>query len=298
MKIALTGAFGYSGQHIARMLLDEKHDVVTLTNTNPSKTDPFGGAVKAFPLNFNDLTDALSECDVLINTYWVRFNHKNFSHKTAVRNTGLLFGAAKKAGVKRIVHTSIANPSIDSPFEYYRCKAEMEDMLKNLGMAFSVLRPTVLFGENDILINNIAWTLRRFPIVGYFGNGMYRIRPIHVQDFAKLAAESIHDVGNKIVDAVGPEDFTYRELLKIVGKTIGCNRILMRVPVFAGFLVTQLVGFWQNDVFLTREEIGGLMANLLTTNAPASGSIKLSEWLQENSKTVGIRYASELARRR
>jgi len=235
--------------------------------------------------------------DVLYNTYWVRFNHKNFTHADGVRNSGLLFEAAKQAGVRRIVHVSIANPSEDSPFEYYRGKAVIENKLRNVGVSYSILRPTVLFGHDDILMNNIAWTLRRFPVVGYFGRGDYRIRPIHLNDFADLAVEhGTHD-SNEIVDAVGPEDYPYKELLQTVAKVIGTKNLLMPVPVWLGYSVAGLIGRVQHDIFLTKPEIGALMANLLTSSAPATGCISLCEYLCENRETVGKTYANELRRR-
>lgn len=300
MKIAVTGAFGYSGRRIAQKLLDIGHEVVTLTNTIP-KNDPFAGKIRSFPLNFSDtaaLSAAMQGCQALINTYWVRFNYGSFTHEQAVQNSFVLFTAAKQAGLQRIIHTSIANPSADSPFEYYRGKARIEENLVQSGIAYSILRPTVLFGENDILLNNIAWTIRRFPVIGYFGDGNYGMRPIHVEDFAQLAVTESFQNGNRVVDAVGPENYRYRDLLHLVAQKLGKKRWIVRVPVFLGYGVAKVVGWCHRDVFLTREEIGGLMANLLTTDTPSTGKILLSDWLSENSTLVGHRYASELARRR
>ncbi|MDO5553359.1 MAG: NAD(P)H-binding protein [Planctomycetia bacterium] len=300
MKVVVTGAFGYSGREIASRLLIAGHEVVTLTNTVPER-DPFNGAVSAYPLNFCELSQlesVMSGCDVFVNTYWVRFNHRKFTHRQAVENTSLLFQTAKSAGIKRIIHTSIANADEGSPFEYYRCKAEMERELRETGIPYTILRPTVIFGPNDILINNIAWTLRRFPVVGYFGNGQYRIRPIHVADFADLVCESVSAADSSIINAVGPEDFTYRDLLKNTARIMGVRRLVVPVPVWCGYAVASAVGWWHKDVFLTRSEVGGLMANLLTTEGPATGHIHLTEWLRDNLALVGRRYASELARRR
>ena len=300
----MTGAFGYSGRWIAKHLLANDRDVITLTNKKPA-SDPFGGRVTAFPLRFDDpaaLAKSLEGTQVMYNTYWVRFNHKMFTHEEAVRNSGVLFDAAKRAGVRRIVHVSIANPSENSPFEYYRGKARIERMLQNSGVEQTILRPTVLFGDNntgdtDILVNNIAWTLRRFPAVGYFGSGRYRIRPVHVDDFARFAVACGSHSGNEIIDAVGPEDYTYKDLLRAVSKAIRCRNLIVRVPVVAGYSVAKMIGWWHRDRFLTWEEIGALTANLLTSDAPAVGETKLSNYLRERSETVGKHYASELARR-
>lgn len=132
---AVTGAFGYSGRYIARRLLDAKYRVITLTNS-PNRQNPFGDRVKAYPLNFEsleELTASLRGVAVLYNTYWVRFNFTDnrisFQHLVAVENTLKLFEAAKRAGVRRIVHTSITNPSEQSHLEYFNGKAKLEKAL-------------------------------------------------------------------------------------------------------------------------------------------------------------------------
>ncbi|MCI5143401.1 MAG: NAD-dependent epimerase/dehydratase family protein, partial [Candidatus Electrothrix sp. ATG1] len=94
---AVTGAFGYSGKSIAQRLLHEGHEVITLTNSWKRK-NPFGHQVKAHPFHFDEpkkLIESLRGVSVLYNTYWVRFNHKNFTFAQAVRNTETLFRAAK-----------------------------------------------------------------------------------------------------------------------------------------------------------------------------------------------------------
>ena len=188
---AVTGAYGYSGKYIAQRLLNAGHQVITLTNS-PQRTNPFGERVPAYPFNFDrphELTETLRGVSVLYNTYWVRFNHETFQHASAVNNTLVLFEAAKAAGVQRIVHVSITNPSEDSELEYFSGKAQLEKALIASGISYAILRPTVLFGKEDILINNIAWLLRKFPVFGIFGDGRYRLQPIYVDDLAQLAVE-------------------------------------------------------------------------------------------------------------
>ena len=212
----VTGAFGYSGKYITHKLLAKNHIVKTLTNS-VNRTNPFGEKVQAFPFNFDNkekLIETLRGASVLYNTYWVRFNHKLFKHADAVKNTLTLFEAAKAAGVKRIIHVSITNPDKNSPLEYFSGKAILEEALINSGISYTILRPTVIFGKEDILINNIAWIIRKFPIFGVFGDGEYRIQPIYVDDLAELAVSEGEKTDNKIIDAIGPETFTYKELAK------------------------------------------------------------------------------------
>jgi uncharacterized protein YbjT (DUF2867 family) len=295
----VTGAFGFSGKYITRRLLDAGCSVRTLTNS-PKRKNPFGDAVEVHPLKFDDveqMTESLRGAKVLYNTYWVRFNHSTFQHASAVENTIKLFRAAKNAGVGRVVHVSITNPSIDSPLEYFFGKARLERTLIDSGLPYSILRPAVLFGREDILINNIAWALRKFPLMMIFGNGEYRLQPIFVEDFAKLAVEQGGKTENAIINAIGPETFTYRNLVRMIGQAIGKERPLIGVPPLVGYLASKPIGWMVGDVMLTRDEIRGLMGNLLYVNAPPAGETKLSEWTREHAAELGVHYASELARR-
>lgn len=236
--------------------------------------------------------------EVLYNTYWVRFNHRRFGHAAAIANTLRLFEAARRAGVHRVVHVSITNPSQDSPFEYFRGKARLERALQESGLGYSILRPAVFFGGADILINNIAWLLRRFPVFGVFGDGTYRLRPIHVADLAGLAVDRGAQSTNEVLDAVGPESYHYRDLVRLIGETIGHPRPLVSLPPWLGLALGKLAGAALGDVLITREEIGGLMAGLLHVEGAPLGATSFAQWARRHADTLGTRYASELARRR
>ncbi len=297
---AVTGAFGYSGQYIARRLLEAGHRVITLTNSQ-RHPNPFGEQVRAYPLAFGEpdrLADSLRGVSVLYNTYWVRFNYRTFTHSEAVENTLKLFAAAKAAGVRRIVHVSITNPSEDSPLEYFRGKAQLECALKESGLSYVILRPAVLFGKEDVLINNIAWTLRTLPIFGVFGDGNYRLQPIYVDDLAKIAVEQGSRSENATIDAIGSQTFTFRDLVETIGAIIGARRPVISMPPRLGYLAASVIGRIVGDVMLTWEEVQGLMADLLYVDSPPTGGTKLTAWARDNADTLGVRYASELARRK
>lgn len=296
----VTGAFGYSGKYITSRLLAAGNRVRTLTNSL-QRQNPFGGAVEAHPYNFDqpdDLTRSLQGAQVLINTYWVRFDHTDFTHTQAVRNTLRLFEAAKRAGVARVVHVSITNPSVDSELPYFRGKAELESALRGSGLSYAILRPTVLFGQEDILINNIAWMLRRFPVFGVFGDGNYKLQPIFVDDLARLAVEAAGSSGNLVRDTIGPETFTYRNLVSVIGDAIGRQRPVVSIPPGLGVAFGRLVGMVVGDVVVTPDEVAGLMQNLLVTSSPPAGNTALSQWVLQHRESLGRRYSSELARRR
>jgi uncharacterized protein YbjT (DUF2867 family) len=295
----VTGAFGFTGKYIANRLLQAGHSVRTLTH-HPGKPDPFGNRVTVHRYDFHDpnkLKQAFEGAAVFYNTYWVRFNHPRFTHAAAIRNSMAMFEAARRAGVQRIVHISITNPSLDTELEYFRGKAILEQSVRESGIPYAILRPAVLFGPEDILINNIAWALRRFPLFGIFGDGNYGIQPIHADDLAALAVEQGLRRDNSIIDAIGPETFTYKELVAAIGRAIGKNRPMVSMAPRLGYLAARLIGRMVGDVFLTWEEIEGLMAGKLAVNSPPAGSTRLTAWMAAHSDTLGKHYASELGRR-
>jgi uncharacterized protein YbjT (DUF2867 family) len=297
MKIAVTGSYSYSGKYITHRLLAQGNEVITLTG-HPNRPDPFGGKVKAFPLDFDEtsLARSLAGVDTLYNTYWVRFDHGANTQMRAVENTRKLVNAASAAGVRRIVHISITNPSIDSPLPYFRGKALNEQAVCESGLSYAILRPTVLFGAEDILINNIAWLLRHFPAFALPGDGSYRLQPIFVDDLAGLAVEAGSEKENLLWDAVGPDIFSFKEMTRLIGKTIGYPKPVVAVPASLALVASKIISARVGDVVLTQDEVDGLMAGLLVSLEPARAKTHLANWLEANNDSVGKHYASELVR--
>jgi NADH dehydrogenase len=296
----VTGAFGFSGRYIARRLLEAGRTVRTLTNS-PIRRNEFGGRIEAAPLAFDDpprLTSSLRGVRVLYNTYWVRYRHAGATFDQAVSNSWILFQAAQDAGVERVVHVSVANASGESPFPYFRGKALVEKALRDSGLSYAILRPAVLFGRGDILINNIAWMLRRLPVFGLFGDGEYRVQPVYVDDLAKLAVALGESCERRTVDAIGPETFTYRALVELLRAAVGRATPVIHVPPRIGLIIGSCLGVLVGDVIITREEIEALMAGLLCTDSTPNGETSLSDWVRRNAAHLGTRYAGELGRRR
>lgn len=296
--IVITGAFSYTGKYATRILLDRGYRIRTLTY-HPERENPFGDKVQVYPYSFDHperLTETLRGASTLINTYWVRFPRGNATFEGAVQNTRVLITAAKEAGVQRIVHVSIANPSLESPLGYYRGKAQLEQAVVDSGLAYTILRPTVIFGLEDILINNIAWFVRHFPVFAVPGDGRYRIRPIHVEDMARVIADAVKQEGNSVLDAVGPETYTFEELVRLIANQLGRHARIVHVPAPLAYLATRVAGWFVGDVVLTWEEYKGLIAGLLAPEGPSAGETCLSQWLASNREQVGKQYASEVAR--
>ena len=299
MRVAVTGAFGYSGKYIAQRLIGRGDEVITLTNS-PDRPNPFGDKVRVAGFNFEHpdaLQRSLTGIETLINTYWVRFDHPLFTHAQAVANTKVMFEAARRAGVRRIIHVSITRPDRNSPLPYFSGKAQLEEVLIASGVSYHILRPTVLFGKEDVLINNIAWGLRHMPVYGVFGDGKYRLQPIHVDDLAQAAVDATTQTGNAIVDAIGPETYAFRDMVEMIAHRIGVKRPIISMPPAIGYQICRLLGRWKNDVVITREEITGLMEERLYVDSPPLGTTRLSDWVSKHAGTLGQTYTSELARR-
>lgn len=294
----VTGAFGFTGRYITARLLKLGRRIRTLTG-HPDRPNPFGAAVEVAPLNFADqagLIKSLAGADTLYNTYWVRFPYRGVTFDDAVANSRRLFEAARAAGVRRVVHISIVNPSPDSPLPYFQGKARVEEALLASGLPYAIVRPTVVFGPEDILFNNIAWMLRRFPVFGIPGDGSYRLQPVFVDDVARIAVEAGRREGNLIVEAAGPEIYTFKGLVRLMAEKVGSRARLVHVPPGVALLAAGLIGRLVGDVVLTRDELSGLMANLLVASGPATGEVTFSRWLGENAHRVGLAYASEVRR--
>jgi uncharacterized protein YbjT (DUF2867 family) len=292
---AVTGGFSYSGSAIAAELARRGHQVRTLTN-HP-RPDSRGMEVRPLELFDHDgLRRSLTDVDTLYNTYWVRFPHGDITFDTAVEGSANLFRAAAEAGVRRIVHVSITSADVRSPYAYFRGKGLVEEQLLASGVSHAVVRPAILFGGDGVLINNIAWLMRRSPLTLMGGHGDYRIRGIHIDDLASLMADLGEQDANTILDAVGPESITFADLLRHIRTSIGSGTRIIAVPGAVFPAVTWALGLGLRDTLLTREEYLALADGLADSDAPATGHVGLSEWITRNRDTLGRTYAHELRR--
>ena len=294
----VTGAFGYTGKYIAAKLLAKGVNVRTLTN-HPQTHITLAEQISVAPFDFENpgqLTESLKGATTLYNTYWVRFSHGDMTFEKAVANSNALIAAAKEAGVGRIVHISITNADLESKLPYFKSKAEVERAVIQSGLPYAIIRPALIFGAEDILINNIAWLLRRFPVFVIPGKGESLVQPVYVEDLAAMAVDAAHEGGNVVMDAAGPEIYTFQDLVRLIAQAVESRAKLVRLPPSVALLGSKLLGLIVKDVLLTKDEVDGLLSNLLSTANPGTATTRLSDWLQENANRVGARYASELSR--
>ncbi len=293
----VTGAFSYTGRFVAPRLLQRGRRLRTLTN-HPNPQSPLFSRIEVAPMDFSrpeQLVEGLRGVDTLYNTYWVRSTHGAASFEQAVTNTGILIQAARQAGVRRLVHVSIANPE-NSDLPYYRGKAQLEQQVRQSGLSFAVVRPTLLFGHRDVLINNISWFIRHLPVFGIPGDGQYRLQPVFVEDYADRIVEAGASSDNLTVDVAGPEIFTFEALVRMLRDAMGRRTPIVHLPPRLALAGAGLVSLMLRDITLTGNELRGLMAELLVSKEPSTCPTRLSVWARTHHAELGRHYASELDR--
>src|SRR5438067_234638 len=293
----VTGAFSYTGSFIARRLLAAGHQLRTLTN-NPRPPADLAGKIVSAPLDFGDvdgMVRLMRGADTVYNTYWIHSNYGADAFDGAVRRSKVLFAAAREAGIRRLVHISIANPTA-STHPYYASKAQLEEALRSTGMSYAIVRPTLVYGDGDVLINNIAWVLRRFPVFAIPGDGAYRLQPVHVEDVASIAVSAGLAEGNLAVDAAGPAILRFEALVRILHRGVGSRSILVKTRPALALAGARVAGFIVKDALLTREQLDDLRAELLVSAEPPRGTIRFSQWLSQQQAILGRRYASARTR--
>lgn len=306
MSNLITGAFSFSGKFIAQELINIGEKVITITG-HPDYNSPYFGEVdiKSYEFNnFRALVNNFKGIDTFYNSYWIRFPYKETSWRDAIINSYKLFKACKLAGVKKIVHISVTNPSLDSPYAYFKGKAVVEELLKRSGVKYTILRISWMFEEGDILVNNIAWILRRFPIFGIFGDGQYKLQPVSLKTLGKVAVENRY-LGNQTINVgqtinvIGPETYTYSEFISIINKTINCKTLLFPFPGISKYIpifISKILSMILSDRLLTIDEVNTLKDNLLLTSSYPSGNISFEKWLIKNKTKLGLKWSNEIKR--
>jgi uncharacterized protein YbjT (DUF2867 family) len=293
----VTGAFSFTGRYVAARLLELGREVRTLTR-HPQSASPFGACIEAFPLDFdlNTLAEQLRGADTLYNTYWIRSPRGNLTFERVLDNTATLLAAAHEAGVRRVVQLSVSNASASSPLPYFRGKALAEEALSSSGLSYAIVRPTLVFAREDVLVNNIAWLLRRLPLFVVPGSGRYTLQPVAVEDVAELAVTAGLDTEPTVLDAAGPDIFSFDELVRLVREAVGSRAAVVHGSPRLALALSALTGKILRDTLMTCTELAGLMQGLLTSKAAPTGTRRFADWLGENADSVGQSYVSERLR--
>jgi uncharacterized protein YbjT (DUF2867 family) len=293
----VTGAFSYTGRHIAEALLARGRSVRTLSRQPADPSHPLADRVEFAPLAFDaSLLHSLEGADTLYNTYWVRFERGETTFDLAVENTARLFAAAKGAGVRRVVHISVANADLASPCPYFRGKARTEEALRATGISHAIVGPTLLFGPDAVLPNNIAWGLRHAPVFLIAGDGRYEVQPVSVHDVAAICIDAGERDDDLEMDAAGPNQWAFEDFVELIKGAVGARARIWHSPPAVAYAASRVAGIFLRDVVSTRDELDVLRAGLLVSHQPPKGRERFEEWLRDAAPTLGRRYASDLAK--
>ena len=299
MVALITGASGFIGGAITARLVD-RADIRNLTS-HPAR-NRFGARLRSFAYDFDDpsrMAPAFRGVDVFVNSYYVRFNYGGLTFDDAVVRSRVLIAQAREAGVRRIVHVSVSNARETSDLPYYSNKARIERLVADSGIDSTILRPALVVGRGDILINNIAYFLRRVPVFTMFGDGSYRVQPITIDAFADVALEAIDGAHrNRAIAVAGPADWTFLDMVRAVKRAVGSRALIVRAPAWTALAGLSVAGLLLRDVVLTADEVKGLTREYLYSSDPVRRGVDFAEWLAAPgvAAALGARYESELAR--
>lgn len=294
-RVVVTGPFSYLGAAVARELGRRGWTVHGLTNR---RRPPGAEAITVAPLTFESvhLERELRGADALVSTYWVRLPFGGQGFEAAVANSRTLFAAAARARVGRLVSVSVSNADASSRLGYYRGKAQVDEAVRASGLPHAIVRPTLVVGPHDVLTNNIAWFLRRFPVFPVPDGGRYRVQPITLDDTGRVIADAVEARADLDVDAAGPEIMTFREYVRVLARSCGVRRWIVGAPGWLSLLALRLLQPFLRDLVLTREELEGLAQEKLLSHQSPRGAESVAGWLRANGATLGRRYANDLDR--
>jgi len=303
----VAGGIGYTGTYIVRRLLAERDIKITVLTNHPNRKHEFGTRIRVEPYNFDNpakLRETLRGAKCVINTYWskpikvtkVRLNYHASSFTDAVKNSKLLVDACVEAGVKRLVHISVSNPSRDYDYEYFGGKLEVEDYIRDSGLSYAILRPTLVFGDEDMDLNNITSLIRKYPFFLIFGDGKYKVTPVFVDDVAREVVSQSCLMENITEDAVGPETYEFEELVKLIAGSVGKQLRIFHVNKAFIPLVCWGLSLVHGDKVVTPQEMHVLMDGLMHSISNPIGETRFSEWLETRNQTFGTEYHSEVER--
>lgn len=298
-RYVVAGGTGFTGTYVVRNLLSNGENKISVLSSHPRRSHEFAQGIEVNPYNFgqyDEMVKNFRDADCFINTYWVRLNFRNSSFREAVRNSQKLVDACKESGVKRIVHISVANPSHDYAYEYYRGKMEVEDYIRKSGISYAILRPTLLFGDEEILVNNITWLIRKYGFFFIFGDGKYKVTPVFVNDVAREVVRQSQLEENVTEDVVGPESYAFEEIVKLIARETGNKLRIYHLSTFFMSPVCGLLSLLRHDTVVTPEELRVVIDNKLYSGSEPLGMTKFSTWVKENSEKFGKEYHSEVER--
>lgn len=239
MRIAITGGTGFVGGHLAETLSQQGHEAVILARGVDHR--PWAQQVLALPgvtsirVGIGDeegLRSAFAGCDAV--AHCAGINRELGSQRYAsvhIQGTANVVRAAEDAGVRRLAITSFlrARPNCGSP--YHESKWEAEEIVRSSSCEWTVLKPGMIFGRGDHMLDHLSHALYTFPI--YVGVGHCRVRPLAVSDVSKVLVGALVEgrLVNTTVGLVGPTEIEFDDAARLVASVLGVRRLFVSAPM-------------------------------------------------------------------
>jgi len=226
MKIFIAGATGFVGGHLIRELLRRGHQLVLLSHGAPAADQPGISYVKGDVTDLESYLPAVKGCDAVINLVGIirEFPGKGITfERLHVEATACMVAAAQRSGVLRYLQMSALGTRLDAISGYHRTKWRGEELVRASGLAWSIFRPSLIFGPKDAFVNMLAANLRLAPVMPTMGDGSYRLQPIHADDVARCYAEALErpETAGQTYELCGVDRLSYRDLLDAIAEALG-----------------------------------------------------------------------------
>jgi uncharacterized protein YbjT (DUF2867 family) len=226
MKIFIAGATGFVGGHLTEELLLQGHQLVLLSH-NRKAVDRIGVSFVQGDISEPDsFLAAVKGCDAVINLVGIirEFPAKNITfERLHVEATANMISVAQRAGVLRYLQISALGARLDAVSAYHQTKWRAEELVRGSGLAWTIFRPSIIFGVGDAFVNMLAGQLKLAPVMPVIGSGQYRLQPLHADDLARCFARSLEmpETAGHSYDLCGPDRFSYCELLDCIANAMG-----------------------------------------------------------------------------
>lgn len=288
MRVLVTGGTGFVGTHLVNAIARRGHAVAVLARDPESVRNRYNRPVELMAGNVLDpssLSRAVAGRDAVIHLVGIIHEKGDHTfdrmHREAVENVVL---AMKGANVRRLLHMSAMGAGDDSPSEYGRTKSAGERAVRESGLDWTVVRPSIVFGRGDGFVSLLASIVRANPLfIPVIGSGETRFMPVSVYDVARVFGEALDkpETVRKVYEVGGPRTFTMNEIYREIAAAVGKPRKpLVHLPLWWGrFLAARFEGAarrgWIEAPPLTRDQLRSLArdntADISETVATFSG---------------------------
>ena len=237
MVALVTGATGFVGRQVVRALCSRGMEVRCLVHTPGRERVLAGQPVDVHYGNVGDpaaLKAAFYDVDIVVHLVAVIRESGNTTFEAVnQRGTANVVAAAVEAGAEHFIQLSAIGAADNPSYPYLYTKWRGEQEVIASGLPYTILRPSLQFGEGDEFINTLAGLVRASPIVPVAGSGKATFQPIAVDEVARCVAEAAgaQELKGKIVEIGGPDHLSYNDMIDIIAQTFQMRRVRLHIPL-------------------------------------------------------------------